>query len=92
MALDRSGKLWRGENVDDLAEYLRHFAAGGYPVATVLESRCGECDGRTFRVTIDEEEATQRTCLTCGAVAFIGDSAEHLGRDRPRVLRLPLWR
>ncbi|SCF45595.1 hypothetical protein GA0070216_11894 [Micromonospora matsumotoense] len=77
MALDKSGKLWRGENVDDLAEYLRHFAAGGYPVATVLESRCGECDGRTFRVTIDEEEATQRTCLTCGAVAFIGDSAEH---------------
>ncbi|WP_328338575.1 hypothetical protein [Micromonospora sp. NBC_00421] len=77
MALDRSGKLWRGENVDDLAEYLRYFEAGGYPVATVVESRCGGCDGRTFRVDIDEEEATRRTCLACGAVAFIGDSADH---------------
>ncbi|MFI9643132.1 hypothetical protein ACIG87_24280 [Micromonospora sp. NPDC051925] len=77
MALDKSGKLWRGENFDDLAEYIRYFEAGGYPVATVVESRCGECDGRTFRVRIDEEEATQRTCLACGAVAFFGDSAEH---------------
>ncbi|MEV4842249.1 hypothetical protein AB0K20_03355 [Micromonospora matsumotoense] len=77
MALDRSGELWRGENVDDLADYLRYFEAGGYPVATVVESRCGGCDGRSFRVDIDEEEATRRTCLACGAVAFIGDSAEH---------------
>ncbi|MEV4724747.1 hypothetical protein [Micromonospora humida] len=77
MALDRSGKLWRGENVDDLADYLRYFAAGGYPVNTVVESRCAGCDGRSFRVDIDEEEATRRTCLACGAVAFIGDSADY---------------
>lgn len=77
MTLDKSGKLWHGDNFDDLAEYIRHFKAGGYPVDTVVESRCGECDGRTFRVNIDEEEATQRACLACGAIAFIGDSAEH---------------
>ncbi|MFJ8689827.1 hypothetical protein [Micromonospora wenchangensis] len=77
MALDRSGELWRGENVDDLADYLRYFAAGGYPVDTVVESRCGGCDGRAFRVDIDEEEATRRTCLACGTVTFIGDSADY---------------
>ena len=35
-----------------------------------MESRCGVCDGRAFRVTIDEEEATQRACLACGTAAF----------------------
>jgi hypothetical protein len=77
VTLDKSGKLWRGEDFDDLSEYIRSFKAGGYPVATVAESRCGECGGHSFRVNIDEEEATQRVCLTCGTVAFIGDSAEH---------------
>ena len=72
VTLDKSGKLWRGEDFDDLSEYIRSFKAGGYPVATVAESRCGECGGHSFRVNIDEEEATQRVCLTCGTVAFIG--------------------
>jgi hypothetical protein len=70
-------KLWREDDFVDLAEYIRHFKAGSYPVATVVESRCAECDGRTSRVNLDEEEATQRVCLACGAIAFIGDSAEH---------------
>jgi hypothetical protein len=77
VTLDKSGKLWRGDDFGDLAEYIRHFKAGGYPVTTVVESRCGVCDGRAFRVTIDEEEATQRVCLACGTAAFIGDGAEH---------------
>jgi hypothetical protein len=47
VTLDKSGSLWRGDTFDDLAEYIRHFKAGGYPVAKVVESRCGECDGRT---------------------------------------------
>ncbi|MEV6598673.1 hypothetical protein AB0M36_17710 [Actinoplanes sp. NPDC051346] len=81
MALDKFGELWRGDDSADLAEYIRHFKAGGYPVTTVVESRCGECDGRAFRINIDEEEATQRVCLACGAVAFIGDSAEHWSED-----------
>jgi hypothetical protein len=77
VTLDKSGDLWRGEGFADLAECVRAFKAGGYPVATVVESRCGGCDGRAFRVNVDEEEAAQRICLACGAVVFIGDSAEH---------------
>lgn len=77
MTLDKSGKLWRGDDFDDLAAYIRHFKAGGYSVATVVESRCGVCDGCAFRVTVDEDDATRRACLDCGTTAFIGDSAEH---------------
>ncbi|GIF14926.1 hypothetical protein [Actinoplanes teichomyceticus] len=81
MTLDRSGQLWRGDNFADLAEYIRHFKAGGYPVNTVTESRCGECDGTAFRINIDGDEATRRVCLSCGAAAFIGDSGEHWNEE-----------
>lgn len=81
MALDKSRQLWRGDGFDDLAEFIRHFEAGGYPVATVVESRCAECDGRAFRVDIDDEEATRRMCLGCGAIAFIGDGADYWNED-----------
>jgi hypothetical protein len=39
VTLDKSGRQWRGENFTDLAEYIRHFRAGGYAVAAVVESR-----------------------------------------------------
>ena len=28
VTLAKSGKLWRGDDFDDLAEYIRHFKAG----------------------------------------------------------------
>ncbi|XVV15885.1 hypothetical protein ACQP2X_16500 [Actinoplanes sp. CA-131856] len=89
MTLDKSGKLWRGEDFADLAEYVRQFEAGGYPVATVVESRCGQCDGRAFRVGIDEDEATLRMCLACGNVAFIGDSADYWDEDTAGACACP---
>ncbi|MFI7219969.1 hypothetical protein [Micromonospora maritima] len=70
MTLKKTGRLWRGDNFDDLAEYIRFFKAGGYPVSVVVEPRCGECDGLAFRVDIDEEDATRRACLTCGGEEF----------------------
>lgn len=81
VTLDKSRQLWRGDDFDDLAEFIRHFEAGGYPVTTVVESRCAECDVRAFHVDIDEEEATRRTCLGCGAIAFIGESADYWTED-----------
>jgi hypothetical protein len=63
VTLDRSRQLWRGNIFDDLAEFNRHFKAGGYSVATVVESRCAECDGRAFRVDIVDENAIRRICL-----------------------------
>jgi hypothetical protein len=73
--LDRSGKLWRGEGYEDLAEYVREFQAGGFPVARVIESVCGRCDSRTFHVAVDAaEERARRTCVRCETVAYVGDS------------------
>lgn len=81
MTLTRNGKWWRGDDFDDLAAYIRRYEAGGYPVTTVVESRCGACDGRAFRVELDEEEACRRVCLACDATAFIGDGAEYWQED-----------
>jgi hypothetical protein len=77
MTLDKSGKLWRGEDFADLADYIREFQAEGYPVDQVVESVCGHCNGRAFRVLVDDTEGcAQRTCVGCGTAAFIADSAE----------------
>jgi len=42
MAIDRSGKWWRSETPDDLAEYLSAYTADGYPVGPVRVNRPGE--------------------------------------------------
>ncbi|WP_430782373.1 hypothetical protein [Actinoplanes sp. G11-F43] len=81
MSLDKSGELWRGRDFEDLAAAVRDFRAGGYRVDTVIESRCAGCDGRAFRVDVDEQDNTRRVCLACGASRFIGDSAEHWDED-----------
>jgi hypothetical protein len=77
MAIDTSGEYWRGTEHADLAEYLRDYAAGGYPVDDVTASVCAACGGRRFRVHADHEEGcVQRTCVDCAAEAFVADSAD----------------
>jgi hypothetical protein len=31
MAIGKTGQSWRGEDFNDLAEYVRQYDAGGYP-------------------------------------------------------------
>jgi hypothetical protein len=79
VTLNKSGTLWRGENFTDLVEFIRSaFQADGYPTAKVAESVCGRCDGRVFRVHIDDGEGcAQRVCVACGHAVHIADSAEY---------------
>ncbi|WP_069166912.1 hypothetical protein [Nocardia altamirensis] len=78
MVIDKSGQWWRGEDLTDLAEFVRAFRANGYKVDRVLESVCAQCDGRAFRVEADDDEgAARRTCTGCGTASFIADSAEY---------------
>jgi hypothetical protein len=78
VTIDKKGKLWRGEDFADLAEYIREFQAEGYPVSKVVESVCDHCNGRAFRVLVDDTEGcAQRVCGGCGAAAFIADSAQY---------------
>jgi hypothetical protein len=93
MALDKSGELWRGEDFADLADYIRHFQAEGYQVDQVVESVCGHCNGRAFRVLVDDTEGcAQRTCIGCGTTAFIADSAEYWDEADPGECQCPCGR
>lgn len=78
MAIDRSGEFWRGEDFTDLADYLREFEPGGYPVARIKEMVCLRCAGRSFDVLVDDEEGcAEVSCAACGARAFVADSADY---------------
>jgi len=75
--IDKSGEWWTGDKFQDLATYLHEFTAQGYPAGHIAQSIC-ECDGRVFRLEVDDEEGcARRTCTTCGHAAFIADSAEY---------------
>jgi len=66
-----------GRGLDDLAEYLRVVTADGYPADRILQAVC-RCGGMTHHLDADPvESAAQRTCVACGAKAFIADSDEY---------------
>jgi hypothetical protein len=76
MALDTSGRWWRGTEFADLAAYLRALTADAHPVGDVRQCVC-RCGGMVFRLLADADEGcVLRVCVACGERAFIADSAE----------------
>ncbi|XTZ18145.1 hypothetical protein ACQSSU_12620 [Micromonospora echinospora] len=62
-----------------LAAYVREHRAGGYRVHHVVDVVCRRCDGRAFRVAVDDEEGCALVlCLGCGTEAAVADSDDHL--------------
>jgi hypothetical protein len=89
MAIDETGKWWKGENFDDLAEYIRLLTAEGYPADEVAQSIC-PCGGTRFRLLADRNEGcAKRICAACGKEAFIADSEETWSDARPKTIRCP---
>ncbi|MDP9371333.1 MAG: hypothetical protein M3Q65_02525 [Chloroflexota bacterium] len=89
VAIDTSGKWWKGEDFSDLVEYIRLLTAEGYPADRVVQSVC-TCGDTAFRLLVDQEEGcAQRTCATCGEVAFICDSAEYWEDAKPKKVHCP---
>ncbi|MFI6273388.1 hypothetical protein [Micromonospora zamorensis] len=79
MAIRTTAVLWRGDDFDDLATYIRKHQAGGYPVQHVKDTSCRHCHGTTFRVTVDDEEGCALiVCQSCRAETPIADSADHV--------------
>jgi hypothetical protein len=77
-APDTSGALWRGEDFEDLAEFLREYQPGGYAVERVREAVCSRCNGKAFNVLADDVEGcAQRVCVACKDASYIADSAEY---------------
>ena len=47
MAIEKSGKWWKGTTPEDALEYLQALEPGGYTVDEVLPQRC-ECGSGVF--------------------------------------------
>jgi hypothetical protein len=89
VTIDKSGPWWKGADFADLDEYLRQLHADGYPVGRVLQSVCA-CGRRTFRLEAEPDEGgARRTCVTCDASAFIGDSADYWDEGEPQPIVCP---
>ena len=81
MTVTKRGSAWTGTNADDLDDYLRVFAAGGYAVAAVVHVVCAACgrSGGGFSVALDDEQgAAVRQCRSCHAAVPMLDSADVL--------------
>jgi hypothetical protein len=89
MAIDTSGKWWKGTEFADIAGYLRELQPGGYPVDDVIQAQC-QCGSSRFTLDVDQdEELAQTTCTSCGHEAFVSDSGDHWSEASPRRLDCP---
>ena len=90
LTIDRGGKWWRGESVDDLVEYLRIYTDDSYPAIYIRQSVCESCQGTVFGLRGDQDEgAVRRTCRACHAKVFIGDSGEVWSDCSPKTCKCP---
>lgn len=75
----RSTNGWAGSDPVDIDEYLAAYSEQGYPVRRVIHASCPACDSVTFRIRADDEEGcADRTCVACGTVALMLDSADYI--------------
>lgn len=89
MAIDKSGKWWKGATAADALEYLRALEPGGYTVDEVLEQRC-ECGSSSFQVfRSDDDELSYLVCDACKTRTFITDSEEHVEGQEFRSGKCP---
>ena len=87
VAIDKSGRWWLGDSVDDLKEYLIAYTEDGYPATEFRISECS-CGSIEFFVAHDGEEGVaRRTCVKCSAEHFLCDSGEFWDDASPRRYR-----
>jgi hypothetical protein len=78
MTLSKKGKYWYGTEIADTrTEIVRFSRLNEYEAVKFAQANCS-CGGVLFRLDSDEEEgAAKRTCVACGAITLMGDSAEY---------------
>ena len=77
MAIDKSGKWWKGKSKGDALDYLNAIEPAGYPVDEVLPQRC-ECGCKIIRVyRTEDDELSYLICTACRSKTFVTDSEEH---------------
>lgn len=89
MAIDTSGKWWKGSSFEDVAEYLRLYMEDSYPIGKVAQSVCA-CGSTTFTLRTDPTDGcAQRICTVCKKKTLICDSEEYWEDASPRKVRCP---
>jgi hypothetical protein len=89
MAIDRSGKWWKGSEADDLKEYLTAFTEDGSGIDKFRLAKC-TCGAIDFNVRADRTEGVaMRICNACGLEHFICDSSEIWEAAKPRQIKCP---
>jgi hypothetical protein len=87
MAIDTSGKWWRGQNSEDLIEYIRLLTEEGYPASKFVVAQC-VCGSGQFRLFADQDEGcAKRVCVSCGEEKFICDSEDNWTETNPKKLK-----
>jgi hypothetical protein len=87
MAIDKSGRWWKGETAEDLTEYIRILTEDGYPASRFVVARCS-CGKAHFRLLADPVQGcAKRVCVACGNEAFICDSEEYWDEATPKKLK-----
>lgn len=78
MTLQKKGKYWYGSTPQDIeAEVIAYSKANGYMAVKFSPSACA-CGSSLFKLESDEDEGVaRRTCVRCGVIHFMGDSAEY---------------
>lgn len=76
--IDKSGQWWKGEDFNDLSEFITAYSAQNYPTQRVVQSRCESCGSTRLRLRFDDDEGgAESTCVECGAVRLLLDSEEY---------------
>jgi hypothetical protein len=89
MAIDDSGKWWKGTEFADIEEYLRILTADGYPAHEVVQCVC-TCGHTVFRLEGDQDAGCLlRTCAACKLAHFICDSGEYWDESTPVKVACP---
>jgi hypothetical protein len=87
MAIDQSGKWWKGTEAEDVPEYLKALTEEGYPATVFRIAKC-PCGSKIFRLEFDPDEGgAKRMCGDCGAEHFICDSEEYWEDSSPKKLK-----
>jgi hypothetical protein len=77
MAINKSGKWWKGCNENDIKQYLEEYSEDGYRIHEFRLAKC-KCGSTEFRVKFDNNGGVaKRKCKRCNTERYICDSEEH---------------
>lgn len=87
MAIDTTGKWWKGQNSDDLTKYIRLLTAESHVATRFVVAKCS-CGNKHFQLFGDQDEGcAKRLCVSCGAESLICDSEEVWAESKPKKLK-----